>query len=295
MAKQSVSSALANWVAHAAASVPLPLTPKNPVFLVGCARSGTSILKTVIASHEDMVAFPGEANHLWHPTGYPWIESDYSKPPLWADPQKFTRLSLADWDPNQARRIQREFAAFQRLRGKRVFLNKSAMIAFMLRDVRKHFPEARFIHIIRDGRSVALSYARMEREKMEASPDAYRTHGHWFAFDDLLDHMAMIWQLHLEEIDRVVEEQCWRDQGIYFECTYEDFCRRPRVLAEQVSDFLGLDPARLRFRDEAGIRDMNYKLSRELSAERIEALTEVMLGELNRKGYPINSASTGEA
>jgi hypothetical protein len=44
MAKSTLSRALTNWVAHTAASVPLRMKPKNPVFLVGCARSGTSIL-----------------------------------------------------------------------------------------------------------------------------------------------------------------------------------------------------------------------------------------------------------
>ena len=274
-----------SWLAHAAAATPFELEPRKPVFLVGCARSGTSILKRVIATHTDVVAFPEEANHLWHPTAYPWSQSDHRKPPHWADPVAFTRLSLADWRPGHGAKIRREFGAYQRLRGGAVFLNKSSMIACMLREVRELFPQARFVHIVRDGRSVALSYARKEHTKMEARAGAYRAHGFWFSFEEMLERMAVTWQTQLREIDRVVDSQGWVKDGVYFECRYEDFCRRPRELVEEIVGFLGLDRKRLHFRKQLQIRNMNYKVHEALAPAQIRALSERIGVDLARWGY----------
>jgi hypothetical protein len=279
-------------LAHALAHLPVPLAPERPTFIIGCARSGTSILKKMLACHEWIAAFPGEANHLWHPTAYPWVASDRCKPPLWKDPASFTKLSLEDWSRGHGDRLQREFAIYQRFRRKPVFLNKSAMIAFMLPEVQRLFPEARFIHIVRDGRPVAHSYARKEYGKMRASEEIHRARGLWCSFDELLHQMAWLWQAHLDEIDRVVQALGWAEKGIYFECHYEDFCRRPRELIAEILDFLSVPVEKMHFREELEVDDRNHKFRKELSPETIRALTEIMTAALERKGYPLAAART---
>jgi hypothetical protein len=274
-------------LAHALAHLPVQLAPDRPIFIIGCARSGTSILKRMLACHESIAAFPGEANHLWHPTGYPWVESDHRKPPLWSDPASFTKLSLADWSRGHGERLRREFAIYQRLRRKPVFLNKSAMIAFMLPEVLELFPEARFVHIVRDGRPVALSYAHKTHGKMRKSEEIHRARDLWCSFDDLLQKMAWLWQVHLDEIDRVVQTNEWVEKGIYFECQYEDFCSRPREFIGEVLEFLDLPVEGMHFRKDLEVREMNYKFRKELSPETIRALTEIASGALERKGYPL--------
>jgi protein-tyrosine sulfotransferase len=276
---------LKRWLAHAMAHLPIQLVPNRPTFIIGCARSGTSILKKMLQCHESVAAFPSEANHLWHPTAYPWVESDHQKPPLWSDPSSFTKLSIADWSRGHGDRLRREFAIYQRLRMKPVFLNKSAMIAFMLPEVLKLFPEARFIHIVRDGRPVALSYARKVHGKMLASEQIHRSHGFWCSFDELLQQMAWLWKAHLDEIDRVVQTDDWVEKGIYFECRYEDFCSRPRELVGEILGFMDLPAEKMRFRNDMEVRDMNYKISNELSPETIASLTATISTTLESKGY----------
>jgi hypothetical protein len=277
-------------LAHALAYLPVPLTPDRPIFIIGCARSGTSILKRMLACHEAIAAFPSEANHLWHPTAYPWVESNHEKPPLWSDPASFTKLSLADWSHGHGDRLRREFAIYQRLQKKPVFLNKSAMIAFMLPEVLELFPDARFIHIVRDGRAVALSYARKIHGKMTDNEEIHRSHDLWCTYDELLQQMARLWDAHLNEIDRVVQAEGWVEKGIYLECQYEDFCRRPRPLIGEILDFLDLPTEGMQFRDGLEVRDMNFKFQTELPAETLQSLTETMSPVLLRKGYPLGDS-----
>jgi len=86
--------------------IPLPLTPNRPGFIIGCARSGTSVLRRALGRQSGIVAFPGEANDWWHPNDYPWVEKGSTLPPLWVNPRSFTNGSLSSWPKNHAARLK---------------------------------------------------------------------------------------------------------------------------------------------------------------------------------------------
>ena len=117
---------------------------------------------------------------MWHPKAYPLRYSNLEKPPIWVDPYKFTQMSLEDWTPRDRRSIRAIFGAYQAICRKKYFLNESAMIVFMIPYILELFPEARFIHMYRDGRAVAFSYAKTEYAKMEAEPAPYKKKGYFF-------------------------------------------------------------------------------------------------------------------
>jgi hypothetical protein len=160
------------------------------------------------------------------------------------------------------------------------------MIAFMLPVVSELFPEARFIHIVRDGRAVALSYAHKEFGKMQANEELYRACGVWCTFDELLEQMSRLWVAHIDEIDGVAERESWKEKGFYFECRYEDFCERPRELMAEIVGFMGFPNPRVSLEDE--VRSMNHKFRQELSPEAIRSITAIMAETLTRKGYELH-------
>jgi len=264
-------------------SLPLPVSPRRPVFIIGCARSGTSVLKRVLGQHADVAALPSEGNELWHPLHYPWIRSPHDVPPYWADPERFTRASVASWHPRHGNRIRRHFGWYQILRRRRTFLNKSAMIAFMLPEVQALFPDARFVHIVRDGRAVALSHAVKEAGKMKGSEALYREHGFLRTFDELLLDMAHLWTRTLEQIDQVAAEADWVGQDAYLECRYEDFCADPAATLGRLLAFLGCAPERMGRYETVSSR--NYKLRETLSEAQLAGLEEALGPMLARKGY----------
>jgi LPS sulfotransferase NodH len=273
--KSDGSLARATQRLAALAARALPARPERPVFLIGCARSGTSILKRRIALHPDVAGYPSEANHLWHPRSYPWVASDRTRPPLWADPARFSALSLGDWDDAHGRRIASEFGWYQRLWRKPVFLNKSAMVAFILPAIVRLFPDARILHIQREAAAVALSYARKEHAKMQGSLPAYRAAGYAMDFDAMLLRMAANWSEHEREIERARRALALDARGAYFRLAYEDLCAEPEAWLAKTHEFLGLDPARSPREATRGIRSANAKAERELSDAQREAIARV--------------------
>ncbi len=62
---------------------------------------------------------------------------------------------------NPAQLIDRLFRLYAEREGKRRWGDKTPQHAFFINDIKSVFPEARFIHLIRDGRDVAESYKRV--------------------------------------------------------------------------------------------------------------------------------------
>jgi hypothetical protein len=92
--------------------------------------------------------------------------------------------------------------------------------------------EARFIHIIRDGRDVATSL----RET-------------WFRPGDSFEACIELWASMVREGRR----QASAVPGRYIEVRYERLVREPRAVLHELCDFIGLryDEAMLRFHERA--------------------------------------------
>ena len=147
----------------------------DPIFFIGAGRSGTNLLTDLLRSHPDLSVFPDEANDLWHPRLYPWSDARLDVPPIWADGQAFTRASLDSRSAADDQRLRAAFGAYQRLTRGRYLVNKSIMITFMVEYVLDVFPDARFIHLLRDGRSVALSFAQKDAKNISNTGRATRS------------------------------------------------------------------------------------------------------------------------
>lgn len=258
---------------------------RNPFFIIGSARSGTTILVQTFASHEEIATYPSEANTLWHPQTYPWRRSPLRDqiPPLWVDPERFTRFSIQYRTHDQTQRLRSAFGAYQLLSRKKYFLNKSAMITFMIRFIRRTFPDAHFIHMVRDGHAVALSYAKKEFKKIHQDPNVYQEQGLNLSFEELLKECARSWRQHIEEVERQKEELS--RQNALYEVRYERFCQDPRRELSQLAKFMGVDPAGFRWTDYSHIRSRNFKYREELEPDTLRALSHIMQPQLANQGY----------
>lgn len=124
---------------------------EKAVFLVGSPRSGTTILENMLSCH-DKVMDLYEPYFLWENC------FDVDDDDIW-DANQLT--------PAISRKIQREFATFARKSNTHLVLDKLPTHSFNIPTIHKIFPEARWIHIVRDGRDVTLSIAR-EWEKRKS-------------------------------------------------------------------------------------------------------------------------------
>jgi len=127
------------------------MLPEKPLFIIGTGRSGTTLLFRLLANHPDLA---------WPCIGHTPLPEPYD---LWtkAGFHCFSRpcrdLRGIDAVPEQNRmEIQQSFAHFCEQANRTRFLTKYTGWP-RLEFVRRIFPDARFIHLMRDGRAVAWS------------------------------------------------------------------------------------------------------------------------------------------
>ena len=114
----------------------------SPIFIIGAARSGTKFLRDCLLGDPRICAVPYDVNYIWRygaATG-----SDDVLTPEGLDPRRsgFIRTALA----RQAR-----------LKPGGILLEKTVSNSLRVPFVDAIFPEARYIHLVRDGRDVATS------------------------------------------------------------------------------------------------------------------------------------------
>ena len=127
-------------------------------FIVGCGRSGTTILGRLLGAHPD-VLYLDEPRGLW--------ERCYPETDIWSGraSERGGRLVLTERDvrPEASRRLRRKFAKRAHEAGASAVVEKVPENAFRMAFIRAIFPEARFIAIRRRTEDVAASIARLER------------------------------------------------------------------------------------------------------------------------------------
>jgi len=171
--------------------------------------------------------------------------------------------------------------------GKRIWADKTPENICRLSFVWRHFPAARFVHVIRDGRDVACSLRRQSWMKL-GERDALAT----------LVRCGEYW------LDRVTIRRSVKGDPRYIELRYEELVREPEKALRPVLKFLGLDwSERIVSSDaEAGIdptagpafTSSIGRWRKELSAVEIDVLQPVIGEMLTELGYDTGSGAHAE-
>jgi hypothetical protein len=251
---------------------------RSPYFIVGCGRSGTTMLNDLFDHHPSVANYPTEANELWHPRMYPWHESTVETPPFFVDAKQFTERSLAQRTPTDDLRLRATFGAYQTLARRPVFLQKTVMVSFMLDKILELFPDARFVQLVRDGRSVALSWVVKERAKLK-QPRYSR-----YSFDEaeLLAVYAKHWQDNILAMDDAVARLGLAAR--YHELRYEDLCANPTGELTSLARFLDVAPEPFLGERSAHIKTTNEK-ARAIDPAHLAIIDDVAREARRRKGY----------
>jgi hypothetical protein len=230
----------------AAGPAPMPM-------VVGVPRSGTTLLRFMLDSHPSL-AIPPETGFLAWPLH--WLKIVAPRESLY---RVVTRLPLKSgpWqdfglNAREFRQQLRQIEPFDLAEGLRTFYrlyakkqnkprygDKTPLYCKHMETIETFLPEAHFVHIIRDGRDVALSLRTMP-----------------FAPAHDIRTLARYWR-NLVQNARQTGRRC----RAYMEVRYEALVRDPTPVLHSICNFLQLDfdPGMLRYWERTAERLREHK------------------------------------
>lgn len=280
----------------------------DPVFpqFVGCGRSGTTLLRNIFDSHSALAMT--HESHFIGPLAKvrsryeaeAGFDSDAFVADLFGDANfvrqglevEAVRSALDRARPKSyAGAVRAVFAAYAERDGKKLYGDKTPGSVTQIELLAELFPEAKFVHIIRDGRAVALSYL----ERPEWGPET-------------MAEAANHWKNRVRR-GRAAGRAIGADR--YMEVRYEDVVAEPEMVARTVCDFLGLEfeYGMLRYhekskefiastKDPEAFKNLSRPITGGLRAWEEEIspgdqnLFEAIAGDLLEElGYPVSGAS----
>jgi hypothetical protein len=249
-----------------------PVADETPFFIVGASRSGTTLLRAIIASHS-AITIPWET----------WFILDLLRrfaPDKTLTPDEVDlAVEIMTRDHNRWRNMEmtraelaREAAALRQPRlvdiigivyrnhiarsGKRRFGDKTPPYIDIVRELDQLYPGAKFIHLVRDGRDVAMSFIEL---RWQGDPRYYEREFEWRHALRCRDSYRGL------PVDKQI-----------LDVKYEDLVVDPEATVRRICGFLGetfepamLDPAARAASVPEAERSIHAKLGEPLSAASI--------------------------
>ncbi len=263
-------------------------------FIVGCGRSGTTLVRAMADGHPEL-AVPPES-HFVVPMARrdrsgrfdvgPFLDQLYTYDSfrLWDLDRVGLESALHDPAPRDyPDAVRAVFRAYAQERGKPRYADKTPGYVLHIAALSRLFPEAVFVHVVRDGRDVASSFREL-------------------GWADSVEQAALHWRLRVRRGRRAGRALA---PGRYHEVRYEDLVGDPEAALRQLCAAIELayspamaDPAaradevirttrhpdyhrRLASPPTPGLRDWR----RELSEEEVARFELLAGGTLTAFGY----------
>ena len=224
------------------------------MFIIGCGRSGTSILGKILQRHQDIRYF-FEPYHLWSAI-------DPTNDVLGLYTQGEPKLIRTPDDANEVSRTSFRKLFFRNFTQSTVIVEKTPLNAFRIGYLRSLQPNSRFIHIVRDGGEVITSIKKL------STSNTYRIAGkpelnQWWGIADikwktlkndgmelryLNDELPLIekdpigraayeWLLSLRQVEE------WREilSKSLLEIRYDDLINYPDSSLRAIAAFIGIN------------------------------------------------------
>ena len=256
---------------------------RQPIFIIGAPRSGTTFLGACIAKlpeisyHFEPIATKAAARYVYEG--------------LWNAPkaQWFYRTAYA-W------LMRAHLDADLR------FAEKTPRNCFLVDFLYQAFPDAQFVHIIRDGRDAALSYSKKpwlqaasaKSGKFEPGGYEYGPYARFWVERDRVEEFETTNDIHRciwawrRFTEQALESASHLPAGQYHELRYEALVAKPDEETARLLDFLNIGNPKSRSRLHEAVAEVRpdsvNQWQRELSAEQLQQIeTEagMLLQQLN--------------
>ena len=205
-------------------------------FIVGCHRSGLTLLRAMCESHPDMAIAPESGfllaarpprDDMFTPARF--VEQIYADAQFrrWGVSRAALELSFHATPPHSyVDAVRHVYTLWAAQRGQGRYGDKTAEHVLSLGVITSLFPESRVVHVVRDGRDVAASFLEL-------------------GWSDTIEHAALHWR------QRVLRGRQARDllaPERYHELRYEDLVLQPEATLRRMCEAIELPfhPAMLR-------------------------------------------------
>lgn len=287
-------------------------TIREPIFILGSGRSGTTILYKLLGAHPEVCWFSNITNAYPNIPQLSVLQRVFDVPYLGQLAKRimFTKKGrMIPIMPSEGENIYRTLGRFEnkkkstkkdypstnnelfsknisihcRATGKQRFINKNTANTQRIELLHYLYPDAFWIHLIRDGRAVANSLYRVKwwpstriwwlhKTPHEWNPDGSK----WIQL------CAMHWEKNVQEI----RSQATTLHPRYLEVRYEKLVKHPKETIETIMRFTHLTPAKEYIRTvPSKLPNYDDMWQTELSASQKIILQRTINSTLNTLGY----------
>lgn len=213
---------------------------KSRIFLVGCPRSGTTLLQSLLAAHPQVISVPEThffkhlsfKNEFWNRTlGRLGIISRRGRGRLKAllchieqEDKKHYLPNLGLLKSQYVRSFIQILDNFAKEQNKNIWIEKTPGHLRHIDYITKVIPDAKFIHIVRRGEDVVASLY----EATNRYPEQW---GRAFGIDECITNWNKSVQI----------SQCYLHQPNHMLVKYEDLVNNPRIVLEELCDFIDIE------------------------------------------------------
>jgi len=290
----------------------------KPIFIVGTGRCGSTVFHSLLATHPHTMWLSGFAEEFpdkpaWNrravtAVGNPLVRRIFGKRikpgenyGFWyrhaygfAEPGR--DLVSADVTPRVRKQVRTAMEPMLTPKRNRMLIKLTgwSRIGFL----NEIFDDAKFIHIVRDGRAVASSLLHISSWQWRGwyGPYSWRygplspeDQAAWEASNRSFAVLAGLqWRIHTRAVEAARQAL---DPQRFLEVRYETFCEQPAETCRRVSEFAELpDSASFeRHVKAASIKDMTNRWRADLSGDQQAMLTDLLREDLLRYGYDVST------
>jgi GT2 family glycosyltransferase len=289
-----------NGISSALSREPALLSPTcpDPVFVIGSPRSGTTVLATALAEH-DQLWTSGESYFLFHLLRDGHAEGAFERSmevpgPRWLRVEEVSRQELLAYLGMGLN------ALYTSRSGGRRWIDHTPLYTLVADTLAEAFPGASFIHILRDGREVVNSMLKFAGS---VEGDNARFIERTVPWANDVREACDAWRQHVEVATNFCEAHPDRAMVV----RYEELVAEPRTTFREIHGFLGVpdDPAPARYLTlrrinssyGTGPRPSVDELWEGWDEDRRQVFTEVAGRAMHRCGYrlPDRVGSVAEA
>ena len=237
-------------------------SPIKPILIVGAPGSGTTLLYQILSSHRDLAymthnIFRAGLLRYGRLLGYSRkaqliLQNLIHRDPASTLPHEadgfwmnymgyYNYMTENDYTEEMSAFFRKKIVTVQNLWRRPRFVNKNLQNSFRVRLLNSIFPDAKFIHIIRDGRAVAFSILN---KKVDGATSPILLVG----FKDILGdkyqpERSELYNYGLAWTEYVTKarEASAVAQGRYYEVRYENLVREPYEELRTIIDFCELE------------------------------------------------------